>query len=152
LRFKHPKEAKMMRILVCSGLALVLSFAISAQSDSTPRFEAADIHPSAPSTNIRDNFVQGPFAGGGGRFEIRKATMLDLVRLGGSFQRDKIVGGPSWADVDRFDILAKGPAGASSADLRMMLQNLLADRFNLKTHKDTKPMPAHALVVAPGKK
>jgi uncharacterized protein (TIGR03435 family) len=89
---------------------------------------------------------------GGGRFEIRKATMLDLIRLGWSVQPDKIVGGPNWTGLDHFDILAKAPAHASSADLRLMLQNLLADRFNLRVHPDIKPMPAFALVVAPGKK
>jgi uncharacterized protein (TIGR03435 family) len=78
--------------------------------------------------------------------------MLDLIRLGWEVRPDKIVGGPAWAGLDRFDILAKAPAKASSADLRAMLQNLLADRFSLKVHNDIKPMPAFAVVVAPGKK
>jgi uncharacterized protein (TIGR03435 family) len=95
--------------------------------------------------------MQGPFVGGG-RFEVRKATMLDLIRLGWKVQSDKIVGGPNWTALDRFDILAKAPAGSTSADLRLMLQNLLADRFELKVHNDTKPMPAFALVAAEGKK
>ena len=136
---------------LCAAMAATLSFAPSALATDAPRFEGADIHASAPSTNIRDNFMQGPFVGGG-RFEIRKATMLDLVRLGWSVQPDKIVGGPNWAGLDRFDILAKAPAGATGADLRLMLQQLLADRFALKVHNDTKPMPAFALVVASGKK
>jgi uncharacterized protein (TIGR03435 family) len=128
-----------------------LYFATVGQSADGPRFEAAEIRASEPATNMRDNFMQGPFVGGG-RFEIRKASILDLVRLGWSVQPDKIVGGPNWIGLDRFDILAKAPAGASSADLQLMLQNLLADRFELKVHKDTKNMPAFALVVAQGKK
>lgn len=138
----------MKRAFVCLAIGAMLSLAMVAQP---LRFEAADIHASAPSTNIRDNFMQGPFVGGG-RFEIRKATILDLVRLGWSVQPDKIVGGPDWVGLDRFDILAKAPAGASAADLRTMLQSLLADRFGLKTHNDTKPMPTHALVVPTGRK
>ncbi len=141
----------MRRAFFCPIATALLCSAASAQSTDTPRFEAADIRVSAPSTNVRDNFMQGPFVGGG-RFEVRKATMLDLVRLGWNVQPDKIVGGPNWSGLDRFDILARAPVGASSADLRLRLQNLLADRFNLKVHKDTKPMPAFALVVAPGKK
>ena len=141
----------MTRGLVCSAMAVMFCIAASPQTADAPRFEAADVHASVPSANIRSNFMQGPFVGGG-RFEVRKATMLDLIRLGWSVQPDKIVGGPNWSGLDRFDILAKGPSGASSADMRLMLQNLLADRFSLKVHKDTKPMPAFALVVAEGKK
>ncbi len=141
----------MTRAVVCPAVAAILYVAASAQAADTPRFEGADVHVSAPSANIRDNYMQGPFVGGG-RFEIRKATILDLIRLGWSVQPDKIVGGPNWAGLDRFDILAKAPAGASTAELRLMLQQLLADRFDLKVRNDTKPMPAFALVAAPGKK
>jgi uncharacterized protein (TIGR03435 family) len=141
----------MTRIFVGPSVTAIFCFAASAQSPDASRFEAADIHASAPSSNIRDSFMQGPFVGGG-RFEIRKATIVDLIRLGWNVQPDKIVGGPSWTGLDRFDILAKAPKGATTADQRLMLQNLLADRFDLKVHKDTKPMPAFAMVVAPGKK
>jgi uncharacterized protein (TIGR03435 family) len=139
-----------MRAFFCPALVLVC-FSALAQAADAPRFEAADVHPSAPATNIRDSFMQGPFVAGA-RFEIRKATMLDMIRLGWSVQPDKIVGGPAWIGSDRFDILAKAPDKASSADLRLMLQSLLTDRFKLKVHKDTKPMPAFALVAAPGRK
>jgi len=138
----------MTRVFVCP---VVFCVALSAHADEAPRFEAAEIRSSAPGTSFRDSFMQGPFVGGG-RFEIRKATILDLVRLGWSVQADKIVGGPNWTGTDRFDILAKAPAGAKTADLRLMLQSLLADRFDLKVHNDTKPMPAFALVMAAGKK
>lgn len=131
----------MTRAVVYPAMAAILYLATLALAADAPRFEGADVHASAPGTNIRDNFMQGPFAGGG-RFEIRKATILDLIRLGWSVQPDKIIGGPNWAGTDRFDILAKAPAHASAADLRLMLQQLLADRFDLKVHNDTKPMPA----------
>jgi uncharacterized protein (TIGR03435 family) len=139
------------RAIFCPVIAAVFCVATSAQTADAPRFEAADIHASAPAANVRSSFVQGPFVGGG-RFEVRKATMLDLIRLGWKVQADKIVGGPNWTGLARFDILAKAPAGSTSADLRLMLQNLLADRFELKVHSDTKPMPAFALVAAEGKK
>jgi uncharacterized protein (TIGR03435 family) len=141
----------MTRFFVGAVIAPLFASVVCAQPAEEPRFEAADVHASAPSTNIRSNFMQGPFVGGG-RFEIRRATILDLVRLGWQVQPDKIVGGPAWAGLDRFDILAKAPGKASSAELRVMLQNLLADRFSLKVHKDMKPQPAFAVVVAPGKK
>ncbi len=140
-----------MRPVVYPATAAILYLAAFAQAADAPRFEGADVHASATSAGIRDNYMQGPFVGGG-RFEIRKATIIDLIRLGWSVQEDKIVGGPNWAGLDRFDILAKAPAHTNSADMRLMLQQLLADRFGLKVHNDTKPMPAFALVVAAGKK
>ncbi len=141
----------MTRLFVCLTTAALCYFAMPAPAADAPRFEAADVHASVPSTNIRDNFMQGPFVGGG-RFEVRKATILNLIQLGWTVQPDKIVGGPAWTGLDRFDILAKAPAGSSGADLRLMLQTLLSERFDLKVRKDMKPMPAFALVVAPGKK
>ena len=129
----------------------ILYVSLSAHADDGPRFEAAEVRSSVPGTNVRDNFMQGPFVDGG-RFDIRKTTIVDLVHLGWNVQSDKNVGGPNWIGLERFDILAKAPAGAKTADLRLMLQNLLADRFDLKVHNDTKPMPAFALVMAPGKK
>src|SRR5580658_5651266 len=127
-----PREATMTRAFLCSAIAAICSISAFAQPADGPRFEAADVHASAPAAPGRGggNFMQGPFAGGG-RFEIRRATVLDLVRLGWQVQPDKIVGGPAWAGLDRFDILAKAPAKATSAELRTMLQNLLADRFAL---------------------
>lgn len=141
----------MRRVMVYPAMAAIFYLAAPAEAADASQFEAADIHVSAPSTTYRDNFLQGPFVGGG-RFEIRKATILDLIRLGWSVQPDKIAGGPSWAGVDRFDILAKAPAGANAAALRLMLQQLLADRFALKVHQGTKPMPVFALVAASGRK
>jgi uncharacterized protein (TIGR03435 family) len=141
----------MKRGILCPVTAIMFYVVAWAQANDASRFEAADIHASAPAANIRSNFMQGPFVGGG-RFEVRKATMLDLIRLGWKVQPDKIVGGPNWTGLDHFDILAKAPVGATSADLRLMLQTLLADRFELKVHNDTKPMPAFALVAAEGKK
>jgi uncharacterized protein (TIGR03435 family) len=129
----------------------VLLRATFAWAADGPNFEAADVHATVPSANIRGNFMQGPYVGGG-RFEVRSATIVDLIQLGWGVRPDKITGGPKWAGVDRFDIRAKAPAGTNAANLRLMLQSLLADRFGLKVHDDQKPMPAFVLVVAADKK
>jgi uncharacterized protein (TIGR03435 family) len=52
--------------------------------------------------------------------------------------------------MDRFDVIAKVPADSTPETQQQMLQSLLEDRFGLKVHKDTKPLPTYALVV--GKK
>src|SRR5947208_14535718 len=55
--------------------------------------------------------------------------------------------GPEWMRKQRFDIMAKTPEGASAERLPEMLQTLLADRFKLTIHRETKDLPVYALVV-----
>jgi uncharacterized protein (TIGR03435 family) len=71
--------------------------------------------------------------------------MIDLIRVAYSADPETIVGGPNWLAFDRFDISAKTDPGTPPATVRLMLQNLLADRFKLAVRKYTRPMPAFAL-------
>ena len=72
-----------------------------------------------------------------------------LTNLGGSIDQ-LITGGPNWVGTDTFDIEAKAedPEHTSQDQLRVMLQNLLIERFNLKFHREKKEMPGFDLVVA----
>jgi uncharacterized protein (TIGR03435 family) len=58
-----------------------------------------------------------------------------------------VSGGPKWLDSERFDIVAKTPQGATKEQVRVMLQNLLANRFKLTLHHETKELPIYALVL-----
>src|ERR1039457_5492305 len=58
--------------------------------------------------------------------------------------------GPKWLDSERFDITAKIPMGATKEQFQLMLQNLLAERFKLTLHHETKELPMYALVVGKG--
>jgi len=129
---------------ILASCAVWLAFSQSAEAP--PKFEAADVHVSA---KIQNPFVRtGPVRGG--RYEIKYATMVDLIRTAYSFDADKILGGPSWLEMDRFDVIAKVPADTTPDTQKLMLQSLLADRFRLAVHKDSKPLPTYALVA--GKK
>jgi len=120
--------------------------AFSQSTDAPSKFEAADVHGSAKTQNP---FVQtGPVHGG--RYEIKYATMVDLIRLAYGFDNDKVLGGPSWLEMDRFDVRAKVPADSTPDTQKLMLQSLLSERFKLVVHKETKPLPTYALVA--GKK
>ena len=110
-------------------------------SETKPKFEVADIHTSPRTTQP---FVRGPFYNGG-RYELRFATMLDLIRTAYGIDPEKVVGGPNWLEMDRFDVFAKAPDGSTAESRRRMLQALLADRFSLVVHNDSKPIPAFAL-------
>ena len=76
--------------------------------------------------------------------------MLDLIRFAYGFTPDKIIGGPSWLEMDRYDVIAKVPSGSTPETEKLMLQALLEDRFKLVIRKDTKPVPTYALTA--GKK
>jgi len=120
----------------------------STSAAAKPTFDIADVHVSPKST------VQ--YMSGGvlraGRYEIRRATMLDLIRTAyGIDDASKIQGGPSWLELDRFDIIAKAPPSATQDSARLMLEALLADRFKLVLHNDNKPMQAYVLSLGKGK-
>jgi uncharacterized protein (TIGR03435 family) len=77
-----------------------------------PTFEIADVHISPKTMTPR-------MSGGvlrGNRFEIRQATMVDLVRVAYGVEAAKVLGGRSWVELDRFDVLAKAPAATSQED------------------------------------
>src|SRR5262249_26734906 len=120
-------------------LSLLTLLPVSVFSQSTANFEVADVHSSPHATQP---FVRGPFFGSG-RYEMRYATMLDLIRTAYDVDPEKISGGPSWLEMDRFDVFAKIPEHTTAESRKVMLQSLLGDRFKLVTHEGTKPLAAY---------
>src|SRR5690349_18451755 len=130
----------MKRILAL--LALLPAFALAADpADAAPKFEVADIHTSPRNAQP---FVRGPFFTDS-RYEVRFATMVDLLQIAYNTEPEKITGGPNWLEMDRFDVFAKTASASNVESRRKMLQALLADRFALKLHNGSQPMPAYAL-------
>jgi uncharacterized protein (TIGR03435 family) len=64
--------------------------------------------------------------------------------------KESQVSGPDWLSAQRFDIVAKLPAGATREQIPAMMQALLADRFKMKLHRESKESSVYALVVAKG--
>jgi uncharacterized protein (TIGR03435 family) len=121
---------------------------ITPSGTSAPAFEAADVH---VSPKVR---VPSMSTGGlrGTRYLVRQATMVNLISLAYDIDNDnKILGGPNWLDIDRFDVSARALAGSSPEQVRLMLQTLLAQRFSLKLHKDSKELPGFVLSAGSGK-
>jgi uncharacterized protein (TIGR03435 family) len=118
----------------------VLAFACGLASGQ-PAFEAADVHVSPPGATESGGFLPG------GRVEFRATTLLRLIGVAYSVPPDRVSGGPSWIDTDRFDLIAIAPAGASQIALRTMLQNLLADRLGLSVQTEEKPQPVYILTM-----
>lgn len=146
--FMPPKQRK-GRMRGLPGTILVVFVGSSfGQPVNLPSFEIADIHASTPSTNP-DTFVSGGLLQSG-RYDLRRATLLDLIGVAWSAPPDKIIGGPGWLGFDRFDVSAKAPPSTPAATVDLMLQSLLADRFRLVLHKDVRPLSAFALTMGNG--
>ena len=122
---------------------LLLAIAVFAQ---TPAFEVASIKPNRS---------------GGGGSSIRQAkgqlTMenvplrkMTLWAYGIPDDREYALIGPGWLGTERFDIAAKYPGETPLAQIREMTQNMLAERFKLALHRETRQLPMFALVVAKG--
>jgi len=129
-------------------MALFSTASFAQSTEAKVAFEIADVHVSAKTTSFNQFARTGPVRGG--RYEVKTATMVDLIRIAYGFDADKVLGGPNWLEMDRFDVIAKVPPDFTPEMQKPMLQSLLEDRFKLVLHKDTKPLPAYALTV--GKK
>jgi len=122
---------------------IVCGAAFGQSAETGAKFEIADIHTSphssAPNVTMRSGFYKG------GRYEVRSATMVDLVGLAYGVDGVRVVGGPNWLETDRYDVIAIAPANSTAESVKTMLQALLADRFKLLVHTDKKEMPSYAL-------
>jgi uncharacterized protein (TIGR03435 family) len=87
---------------------------------------------------------------GGQTYEARGLPLKMIMSLMYKIPMSKISGGPAWFENDRWDIDAKAAHASSLDDLHVMFQNLLADEFKLKFHKEVKEGPVYALVVDKG--
>ena len=89
----------------------------------------------------------GPGTSDLGRFTATNAELSMLVMRAYGIQYDQLRG-PAWMDTTQFDVVANVPAGTTAEQLRKMLQNLLAERFRLQVHHETRVTPVYELTVA----
>jgi uncharacterized protein (TIGR03435 family) len=137
----------MSRVLLAQIASFFLGCGVLTAQTTEPKFQIADIHTSPHSSSptfMRSGFYKG------GRYEVRQASMVDLISLAYGVDSDRILGGPSWLEMDHFDVIAIAQANTSQDAVKIMLQNLLADRFKLVLHTDKKELSTYAITV--GKK
>lgn len=135
------------------GIALAVTMGVGhAQTTppaSRPEFEVASVKPNngldeRPGMQVRY----------GGHVTIHAMTVRTLI--GAAYNIDEsfqVSGGPRWTETDRYDIVAQAPPQVPTASFewwRPRLQSLLADRFRLALHRETKELPVYELVPAKG--
>jgi uncharacterized protein (TIGR03435 family) len=123
-----------MRFAVVWSILATLAFG---QNVEPPQFLAADVHVSARTQN---QFMR--VSTRGDRWELKNASMVDLIGLAYSSNATKILGGPSWLEMDRFDVIARQPPRTAPDTQKLMLQSLLKDRFKLAVRKTPSRFPA----------
>ena len=140
----------MMRTVVSS---LVLLFARhSAYGQSTPKleFEAASIKPSPPPAGggvFRVGCSGGPGTNDPGLFVCENTSLPNLVIPAYRIALYQL-SAPNWMMDTRFDVRVVVPEGATKQQFPTMLQNLLADRFNLAVHHQSREIQQYDLRVA----
>ena len=129
--------------------AALLSCASSAQTTQGPdTFEVASVKPAAPQAQGR--FMIGT-RGGPGTPDPERISLtnvnLKLLLANAYDVKQYQIQGPSILDTERFDITAKIPKGATKEQARIMMQNLMVERFKLAVHREKKDFPLFGLVV-----
>lgn len=131
-------------------LATLLALACAAFAQP-PAFEVASVKPSEPITPamVNSGRVQIGVTIDALNVRISKFSLYDLLCL--AFQVKSIqISVPGWTITERYDIQAKLPDGGQRKQVPAMLQTLLAERFGMTYHRETRDVPVFALVVAKG--
>jgi uncharacterized protein (TIGR03435 family) len=123
-------RAALLALLAAAALAQPLSFEVASVKPSSKTGGAA------AGTND-----PGAFSAHGMTLKLLMTSAYDVLYA-------QIGGGPAWADSDRFDIDAKAAGAVTQAQKMEMLASLLADRFQLKLHREPGTLRAYVLALA----
>ncbi len=129
-----------MRMFAAMAVAITVTHA---QTPSPLQFDVASIKPNESGANIVEvRLVPG------GRLVARNTNVTALITSAWNIRNFQLADAPGWAGSLRYDIDAQGPAGLTENEMSQMLQLLLAERFQLKVHKETREMPVYVLMPA----
>jgi uncharacterized protein (TIGR03435 family) len=114
-------------------------------ADTPPTFAAASIKRSAPGASPMTTSVD---TSPGGRWSARSATLRLILMMTYGVSREQIDRAPSWIDEERFDIVATAGADVAPDEVWLMVKQLLADRFAMRVHTESRPVDVYAMVLA----
>jgi bla regulator protein blaR1 len=121
---------------------LLLLFAMAAYAMAGPAFDVASVKPSDPAN--RRMYLDSL---SGGRLTARSVSLSWLVQFAYHLESYQISGGPGWMVTSRYDVMARAEDSTTGEDrIRQMAQTLLADRFALKVHTESRELPIYRMV------
>jgi uncharacterized protein (TIGR03435 family) len=124
--------------------ALILAAGVHAQT-----FDVATVKPSAPPEPGKPMMIGirgGPGSADPG--QISANVTLSMLLMNAYDVKAYQLSGPPWLNMERYDVIAKVPAGATKEQVRVMWQNLLADRFGLTLHHQSKVFQVEEMQIA----
>jgi uncharacterized protein (TIGR03435 family) len=115
-------------------------------ANAKPEFAVATIKPTRPDT------PRGGYGIRGEEVTTTAVTVSWMIKLAFNVHAHQISGGPAWLDSERYDTVGKPdiPGQPNRDQMKLMVQKLLADRFQLRFHTEKKELPVYAMVVAKG--
>jgi uncharacterized protein (TIGR03435 family) len=137
-------------IIALAGLLVARGSGLFGQSADPLRFAVASIKRNPTTAQLSMAVPMGVGYRPGGRLSAGNAPLTMLIERAYSVQGFRVVGGPSWINTDGYDIEAKPADNTDQKQMWIMLQTLLADRFKLKMHRETRELSIFDLQVAKG--
>jgi hypothetical protein len=128
-------------VAAAAALVAITAMAVLAQT-TRPQFEVASIKPAGSRGPATMRHLPGRLTS--------NAPLRALMQGAYDLQPFQIVGGPEWIGSERYEVDAKAAGNPDPAHMFLMLQSLLEDRFQLRAHRESREMPAYALVAARG--
>jgi uncharacterized protein (TIGR03435 family) len=123
------------------------------QTPDSLTFEVASVKRTPPPEPGARVFYGPPRGGPGtsdpGQITWTNAALIGILQIAYDVQIFQVTA-PDWMNTERYDIVAKVPAGTTKAQVRVMWQNLLKDRFGVALHHESKEFPVDELTVAKG--
>ena len=139
----------MRLLLIAVASAAVFGQTAPPAAPSGPNFEVASVKPNLHSKAGGEGSRRQSVTVDPGRLTMINVTLQTCIRT--AFEvRDYQISGPAWLEEERYDISAKAADAVPEKDLHLMLQRLLAERFRLEYHRQTKDLPAYVLTIAKG--
>ena len=144
LPLRSPARFAALALCFCGGLT-------SAGAQSSPQdplaFEVASVRPAMVQSGGGEGSTRSQIQYTADGLIMRNIDLSEMIQWAYGVEQNQ-VDGPAMLQTPRYDIQARAAAPAPEKTLRLMLQNLLASRFNLKVHREQKRMPVYELVVA----
>jgi uncharacterized protein (TIGR03435 family) len=147
-------------VVAVAILLMAAAYGLFGQSDEHPRFAVASIKPAPP---VVGDPTHSPMGGGyrpGGRFTSTNMSLKLLIQFAYANHDDarsghwlplmasQVIGGPAWIDTPGYNIEAKPEGNTDPKHTWLMVETLLADRFKLALHRETREVPVFNLTLA----